>query len=53
MQAQLTLIWDKLLPAFNAKELEVNKAAQEKMKEAFANLNAKEGPPKSKDSSLI
>ncbi len=46
MQAQLTLIWDKLLPAFNAKELEVNKAAQEKMKEAFASLKAKEGPPK-------
>jgi hypothetical protein len=32
---------------------EVNKAAQEKIKEAFANLNAKEGPPKNKDSSLI
>ncbi|MBY0325818.1 MAG: hypothetical protein K2Q30_02790 [Gemmataceae bacterium] len=46
MQAQLTLIWDKLLPAFNAKELEVNKAAQEKMKEAFASLKAKEGPLK-------
>jgi len=46
MQAQLTLIWDKLLPAFNAKELEVNKAAQEKMKAAFASLKAKEGPPK-------
>jgi hypothetical protein len=40
MQAQLTLIWDKLLPAFNAKELEVNKAGQEKMKEAFASLKA-------------
>ena len=46
MQVQLTLIWDKLLPAFNAKELEVNKAAQEKMKEAFASLKAKEGPLK-------
>ena len=46
MQAQLTLIWDKLLPAFNAKELEVNKAGQEKMKKAFASLKAKEGPPK-------
>jgi hypothetical protein len=28
--------------------LEVNKAAQEKMKEAFANLNAKERPKKVK-----
>lgn len=46
MQAQLNLVWDKLLPAFNVRELQENKSAQEKMKEAIASLKAKEGPPK-------
>jgi len=46
MQAQLNLVWDKLLPAFNAKELQANKLAEEKLKEVIASLKVKEGQPK-------
>lgn len=46
MQAQLNLVWDKLLPAFNNKELQLNKESEEKLRNTIASLKAKEGPPK-------
>jgi hypothetical protein len=46
MQGQLNLVWDKLLPAFQAKSLEANKVEQEKLKQVLANLSAREGPTK-------
>lgn len=46
MQAQLNLVWDKLLPAFNTRELKLNKESEEKLRNTIASLKAKEGPPK-------
>ncbi len=40
MQGELNAIWDKLLPAFQAKALPENSATQEKLKAAVANLEA-------------
>ena len=42
MQAQLNLVWDKLLPAFSAKALPENKPAEDKLKRTFAGLVARE-----------
>ena len=46
MQGQLNLVWDKLLPAFQAKSLEANKVEQEKLKQVLGSLSAREGPTK-------
>lgn len=46
MQAQLDLVWDKLLPAFQPKALDANKAELEKLKKTLANLTVKEPPAK-------
>jgi CubicO group peptidase (beta-lactamase class C family) len=46
MQGQLNLVWDKLLPAFQAKSLEANKVEEEKLKQVLGNLSAREGPTK-------
>lgn len=40
MQAELNIVWDKLLPAFHPKKLKSDKAEQIKLKETLANLNA-------------
>src|SRR5208282_3182498 len=40
MQAELNVVWDKLLPAFQAGALANNAAAQEKLKQEIANLQA-------------
>jgi CubicO group peptidase (beta-lactamase class C family) len=38
MQAELNVVWDKLLPAFHAKRLRADKAEQARLKETLANL---------------
>ncbi|PYI88560.1 MAG: hypothetical protein DME26_03455, partial [Verrucomicrobia bacterium] len=38
MQAELNVVWDKLLPAFHAKKLPANKQEQAKLKETLAHL---------------
>jgi CubicO group peptidase (beta-lactamase class C family) len=38
MQAELNVVWDKLLPAFHAKKLPANKEEQAKLKETLVNL---------------
>jgi hypothetical protein len=49
MQAELDAIWDKLLPAFQAKALPESAEAQAKLKEVIAGLAVKEkDKPKSK-----
>jgi CubicO group peptidase (beta-lactamase class C family) len=49
MQKQLDLVWDKLLPAFQAKALPENEVEQSKLKQTLAGLVAKERvPPKPK-----
>ena len=40
MQAELDVLWDKLLPAFHAGTLPEDAAGQEKLKQAIANLAA-------------
>ncbi len=42
MQAELNVVWDKLLPAFHAKKLPANQAEQAKLKDTLANLNARQ-----------
>jgi enamine deaminase RidA (YjgF/YER057c/UK114 family) len=39
-QAEMNAIWNKLYPAFQAEALPANAAAQEKLKEAIARLEA-------------
>ncbi len=41
MQAELNVVWDKLLPAFHAKKLPANQAEQTKLKDALANLTTR------------
>ncbi|QEL19044.1 serine hydrolase domain-containing protein [Limnoglobus roseus] len=49
MQKELDVVWDKLLPAFQAKALPEDKEGQAKLKATFAGLVAKEkAPPKPK-----
>lgn len=43
MQGELNVVWDKLLPAFQAAPLPENPEAQAKLKEKMANLNVREG----------
>lgn len=43
MQAQLNIVWDKLLPAFQKDALPENAGAQAKLKEAAASLKVREG----------
>ena len=45
MPAQLNLVWDKLLPAFQAKALPENKTEQEKLKQTFAGLTVRAKTP--------
>ena len=40
MQGELAIIWDKLLPAFQATALPVNAAGQEKLKQLISQLQA-------------
>jgi hypothetical protein len=40
MQGELTVVWDKLLPAFRRKALPENAAGQEQLKQAIAHLEA-------------
>src|SRR6267142_3622473 len=40
MQAELNIVWDKLLPAFHPRKLKTNKEEQAKLKETLANLSA-------------
>jgi CubicO group peptidase (beta-lactamase class C family) len=42
MQAELNVVWDQLLPAFQSKKLPANQAEQAKLKETLANLTAKQ-----------
>lgn len=42
MQAELNVVWDKLLPAFHSKKLPANQAEQTKLKDTLANLTAKQ-----------
>lgn len=42
MQGELNVVWDKLLPAFQAKALPENKEAQEKLAKAVAGLAVRE-----------
>ncbi|HZK80768.1 MAG TPA: serine hydrolase [Humisphaera sp.] len=44
MQAELNVVWDKLLPAFHSEPLPANAAEQEKLKQTLADL--KIHPPK-------
>ena len=46
MQAQLNVVWDKLLPAFHAKKLPANKQEQLKLQETLANLEVRTQPAK-------
>lgn len=46
MQAELNVVWDKLLPAFSAKPLRENKTAQDELKKTFAGLSVREAAPK-------
>jgi CubicO group peptidase (beta-lactamase class C family) len=45
MPAQLNLVWDKLLPAFQAMTLSENKPEQEKLKKTFASLAVRTKTP--------
>jgi hypothetical protein len=42
MQAELNLVWDKLLPAFQENPLSADTAAEAKLKEKLANLKVPE-----------
>jgi CubicO group peptidase (beta-lactamase class C family) len=42
MQAEINVVWEKLLPAFHAKKLSANSAEQAKLKDTLANLKAKQ-----------
>ena len=42
MQAELNVVWDNLLPAFQAKKLPANQSEQAKLKDTLANLTAKQ-----------
>lgn len=46
MQAQLNLVWEKLLPAFQAKALPADAAAHEQLKRTLATLVAHPAPAK-------
>jgi CubicO group peptidase (beta-lactamase class C family) len=46
MQAELNVVWDKLLPAFQAKALPENKEEQEKLKRILAGLIVRDPSPK-------
>jgi CubicO group peptidase (beta-lactamase class C family) len=48
MQAQLNVVWEKLLPAFVARELPVNKQEQLKLAEALGNLSVRPAAPAAK-----
>ena len=43
MQAELNVVWDKLLPAFQSGPLEADADEAKKLKEALANLSVKAG----------
>ncbi|MEO6785498.1 MAG: hypothetical protein ABI318_05130 [Chthoniobacteraceae bacterium] len=45
-QTEMNAIWDHLLPAFGAEALSADAAAQEKLKQAVANLVAHLAPAK-------
>jgi CubicO group peptidase (beta-lactamase class C family) len=46
MQGQLNLVWEKLLPAFQAKALPADAAAHEQLKRTLGNLVAHPAPAK-------
>jgi len=46
MQAQLNVVWDKLLPAFHAKRLPANKPEYLKLQQTLANLEVRQPPSK-------
>ncbi len=46
MQAQLNLVWDKLLPAFKAQALSENKSDHEKLLQALKSLKVRDPAPK-------
>jgi CubicO group peptidase (beta-lactamase class C family) len=46
MQAQLNVVWDKLLPAFHAKRLPANKPEYLKLQQTLAGLEVRQSPPK-------
>ncbi len=43
MQGQLNLVWDKLLPAFQAQPLPADAAAEAKLKQTLEKLSVREG----------
>ena len=43
MQAELNIVWDKLLPAFQGAPLPPNSDEETKLKETLANLAVREG----------
>jgi CubicO group peptidase (beta-lactamase class C family) len=45
MQAQLNVVWDKLLPAFGAKALPENEPEQDKLKKTFSGLAVRAKAP--------
>jgi CubicO group peptidase (beta-lactamase class C family) len=44
MQAELNVVWDKLLPAFHPKRLPANKQENLKLQQTLANLQVRELP---------
>ena len=46
MQAQLNVVWDKLLPAFHAKRLPANKPEYLKLQQTLAGLEVRQAPSK-------
>jgi CubicO group peptidase (beta-lactamase class C family) len=44
MQAELNVVWDKLLPAFHPRKLPANKAEEQKLREALACLSVQAKP---------
>jgi hypothetical protein len=44
MQKQLTVVWDKLLPAFHTEALPENPAERQRLQETLANLTARDRP---------
>ena len=44
MQAELNVVWEKLLPAFHAKKLPANKQEEAKLRETLANLAVRPPP---------
>lgn len=46
MQGELNVVWDKLLPAFQAKTLPENKVEQDKLKQTMKGLKVREKTPK-------